>query len=60
MTTEQHKTLMSHAVDAWYRRGYPLDPKYRAYALAEEYGLDGEAVYEACRADFAPRAEHAA
>lgn len=53
----QQKTLTDYAVEEWYRRTYPMNPRNRARVIAEEYGIDPDALHEACQADFAERAE---
>jgi hypothetical protein len=50
--TTPKKTLMDYAVDEWYRVASAiLDPKHRAYYVAEQYELDPEEVHAACQAD---------
>lgn len=44
--------LMQLAIDEWYRRETPASPRRRAAVIAEEYGLDPDALHDACQADF--------
>ena len=48
---------MDRAIDEWYRRETPADPRNRAVVIAEEYGLDADSLFESCQEDFVERAE---
>ena len=49
--------LLALALDAWYRREYPLDPRRRSNACAAEFGVSPTLLWRYTQLDFGRRAD---
>lgn len=49
--------LLALALDAWYQRSYPLDPRRRSDACAAEFNVSPTLLWRYTQLDFGRRAD---